>query len=193
VGVSAAWSDWHELSHPENKAKMVVLAAHPDGRMHAVMVGLDDQVWHNEQLAVGVSAAWSDWHELSHPENKAKMVMPAAHPDGRMHAVMVGLDDLVWHYEQVGAGVSAAWTDWHQLSDADDTAAMVILAAHPDGRMHAVMIGLDGQVRHNEQLAAEVSAAWSDWHDLSHPDNKAHAVALAAQPDGRMHAVIAGV
>jgi hypothetical protein len=55
--------------------------------MHAVMVGLDDRVLHNEQIAVGVRAEWTDWHWLSNEGNKAKVLALAAHPDGRMHAV----------------------------------------------------------------------------------------------------------
>jgi hypothetical protein len=30
------------------------------------MIGMDDQVWHNEQLGLGPNAPWSDWHHLSH-------------------------------------------------------------------------------------------------------------------------------
>jgi hypothetical protein len=59
--------------------------------MHAVMTGIDDlQVWHNEHTAAGVSAPWTGWHMLSQAENKALLLALAAHPDGRMHAVMAG-------------------------------------------------------------------------------------------------------
>ena len=107
VGVSASWTDWHVLSHPGNKAVGITLASHPDGRMHAIMIGLDNQVWHNEQTSAGVSASWTDWHVLSHPGNKAVGITSASHPDGRMHAIMIGLDNQVWHNGQTSAGVSA--------------------------------------------------------------------------------------
>ena len=68
----------------------MALAAHPDGRMHAVMAGLDNQVWHNEQTGAGVSAPWTGWHVLSQLGNKAQILALACHPDGRMHAVMAG-------------------------------------------------------------------------------------------------------
>ena len=90
VGVSAPWTDWHELSRPGNKAKVLALAAHADGRMHAVMAGVDDQIWHNEQQAVGVSAPWTDWHELSRPGNKAKVLALAGHANVPLHVVIVG-------------------------------------------------------------------------------------------------------
>ena len=44
------------------------------------------QLWHNEQTATGVSAAWTDWHVLSQVGNKAlQLVALAAHP-GRADA-----------------------------------------------------------------------------------------------------------
>jgi hypothetical protein len=155
------------------------------GRVHAVMAGIDDRVWHNEQVAVGVSAAWSDWRALSHPENMAKVLALAAHPDGRMHALMAGIDNRVWHNEQILGNVSAAWSDWRALSHPENMAKVLALAAHPDGRMHALMAGIDDRVWHNEQVAVGVSAAWSDWHPLSHPENMAKVLALAAQGAGR--------
>jgi hypothetical protein len=150
AGVGAAWTGWNYLSHPGNKAKAVALAAHPDGRMHALMIGLDDTVWHNEEK--GLIFGWTDWSPLSHPYNKAKAVAIAAHPDGRMHAVMIGLDDAVWHNEQMSGGAGAPWTDWYSLSNPGDKAKAIALASHPDGRMHAVRIGMDDQVLHNQQV-----------------------------------------
>ena len=99
------------------------------------------QLWHNEQTGAGVSAPWTGWHVLSQPGNKALVVALAAHPDGRMHAVMTGLDNQVWHNEQTAVGVSAPWTGWHYLSASGNKALVVALACHPDGRMHAVMAG----------------------------------------------------
>ena len=193
AALGAGWSDWQWLSHPGNKAKFLALAAHPDGRMHALMAGLDDQVWHNEQLSAALGAGWSDWQWLSHPGNKAKFLALAAHPDGRMHALMAGLDDQVWHNEQLSAALGAGWSDWQPLSQSGNKAKFLALAAHPDGRMHALMAGLDDQVWHNEQLSAALGAGWSDWQWLSHPGNKAKFLALAAHPDGRMHALMAGL
>jgi hypothetical protein len=73
----------------------------------------------------------------------------------------------LFHNEQTAANVSAAWTGWNFLSQAGDEATALALAAHPDERMHAVMAGLDSQVRHNEQTAVGVSAAWTGWNLLS--------------------------
>jgi FAD/FMN-containing dehydrogenase len=102
---------------------------------------INAQLWHNEQAAPQVSASWTNWHYLSNQGNQAKAVQLAAHPDGRMHAVMAGLDNQIWHNEQTAAGVSAPWTDWHVLSNPGNKALLLALAAHPDGRMHAVMAG----------------------------------------------------
>jgi hypothetical protein len=192
TGVSAPWTDWRLLTQPGNKATLLALAAHPDGRMHAVMAGLDNQIWHCEQEIAGVSAPWSGWHVLSNPGNMALQLALAAHPDGRMHAVMAGLDSQIWHNEQTAAALAAPWTDWHVLSNPGNMALQLALAAHPDGRMHAVMAGIDNQIWHNEQTGTGVSAPWTDWHVLSQPGNKASLLALAAHPDGRMHAVMTG-
>jgi hypothetical protein len=139
TGIAAPWSGWNALSRIGDRASRLALAAHPDGRMHAVMAGIDAQIWHNEQLAAGVSAAWTGWHELSVAGNKATELALAVHHDGRMHAVMAGIDNQIWHNEQIAAGVSAAWTGWRTLSAAGDKAIRLAVAAHPDGRMHAVM------------------------------------------------------
>jgi hypothetical protein len=137
------WTDWSVLSHPGNKAKAVALAAHPDGRMHAIMIGLDDQLWHNEQVASGVSALWTDWSVLSNPGNKARLIALTVHADGRMHAAMAGLDDQLWRNEQTGTGVSASWTDWQLFSQVSNKAKAFALAAHTDGRVHASMAGVE--------------------------------------------------
>ncbi|NHZ89539.1 FAD-binding protein, partial [Massilia sp. CCM 8733] len=92
--------------------------------------GANIQLWHNEQTASGVSAPWTDWHELAKPANKAKMLALIAHPDGRMHAAMTGLDGQIWHNEQTAVGVSAPWTDWHALSNPGNKAKTLSLAAH---------------------------------------------------------------
>ena len=63
------------------------------------------QLWHNEQTGAGVSAPWTGWHVLSQPGNAANVVQLACHADGRMHAVMAGLDNQVWHNEQTAVGV----------------------------------------------------------------------------------------
>ena len=196
VGVSAPWTGWHYLSKAGDIALTLALAAHPDGRMHAVMTGSDNQVFHNEQTAVEVSAPWTGWHYLSKAGDAASFSALAAHPDGRMHAVMTGTGNQVFHNEQTAVGVSAPWTGWHYLSKAGDvvgSVASLALAAHPDGRMHAVMAGTGNQVFHNEQTAVEVSAPWTGWHYLSAAGDTADFVALAAHPDGRMHAMIFGL
>jgi hypothetical protein len=148
------------------------------------MTGLDDQLWHNEQTDVGVSAGWTGWWPLSNPGNRAKSVVLSSHPDGRMHAVMAGMDDQIWHNEQTAADVSGGWTDWHELSNAGNRAKFITLATHADGRMHAVMAGMDDQLWHNEQTSAGVSGAWTDWHRLSGAGDEAMYISLAGHADG---------
>jgi hypothetical protein len=58
-------------------------------------------------------------------------------------AVMTEFERLAWHNEQTAANLSAPWTDWHELSDVTSRGSTLALAAHPDGRVHAVMAGTD--------------------------------------------------
>jgi hypothetical protein len=192
AGLGAPWTDWHYLSELGQEATQISIACHPDGRMHAVMAGMDKQIWHNEQTQAGVSAPWTGWHFLSDRGNKANRIALAVHPDGRMHSVMIGIDQQIWHNEQIRAGASAPWTDWHYLSEKGQTAAEVVVACHPDGRLHAVMADLDAQVWHNEQTENGLSAPWSGWHYLSNAGDTATLLALAVHRDGRMHALMAG-
>jgi hypothetical protein len=187
AGVNAAWTGWQPL-HTGNLAKVIALAAHPDGRMHAVVTGTDDQLYQTEQTSAGVNAAWTGWNVLG---NTAKAVALATHPDGRMHAVITALDDQIWHKEQTGGGSAAGWTNWRELSFAGNKAKFITLSANADGRMHAVMAGMDDQIWHNEQTAAGSSAAWTDWRQLA-AGNTAQCISLAGHPDGRMHAVMVG-
>ena len=120
-------------------------------RFAPLRAGLVDQLWHNGQIGTGIGAAWTDWGFFTTPANKAKHVSVATHPDGRLHAVMAGIDNQIWHNEQTSVGVSAPWTNWHRLENASHQAKVLTLAAHPDGRMHAVMAGIDNQIWHNEQ------------------------------------------
>jgi hypothetical protein len=194
AGAGEGWTDWQYLSAGGQEARVVALACHPDGRMHAVMAGTDNQLWHNEQTQEqpGPQGLWSGWYYLSGLGQKAKLVTLACHPDGRMHAVMVGLDNQVWHNEQTEFRVSAPWTGWRYLSGLGTKATALALACHPNGRMHAVMAGMDNQVWHNEQNGSTLNATWTGWRELSGHGTKAIMVALAPHPDGRMHAVMAG-
>lgn len=75
------------MSAVADKGKLLALAAHTDGRMHALSVGLEDQIWHSEQRTAGISGAWTGWNVLSKPGDKARTLALAYHGDGRMHLV----------------------------------------------------------------------------------------------------------
>jgi hypothetical protein len=47
-------------------------------RLHAFMIGLNDQIWHNEQSGTAFGSFWSGWNFLSKAGDKAKT--PACTP-----------------------------------------------------------------------------------------------------------------
>jgi kumamolisin len=204
-GVNATWTGWSNLSPPDDLGKVLAMAAHPDGRMHVVRAGLDNQLWHSEQEQAnpGEGASWTDWQPLTVPGDYALQVAMAAHPDsGRMHVVVADLDNVLWHIEQEQANpvAGASWTDWQLLKGYGDTARQVAMAAHPDGRMHVVVaapppvtgFGLDGALWHIEQEQANpmAGASWTDWQPLKNQEDTARKVAMAVHRDGRVHVVV---
>jgi predicted ribonuclease YlaK len=95
--LTTSWSGWNYLSAAGDKAQSITVARDGDGRLHAFMIGLDGQVWHNDQSATSYGASWSGWHYLSAAGDKAQSITVAPDGDGRLHAFMIGPDNQVWH------------------------------------------------------------------------------------------------
>src|SRR3712207_2311527 len=106
------------------------------------MIGMDDQIWHNDQESTGLGSAWTGWNFLSQEGDRAKSLVVAQNGDGRLHAFMIGMDDQIWHNDQEGAALGSAWTGWNFLSQEGDRAKSLVVAQNGDGRLHAFMIGM---------------------------------------------------
>jgi hypothetical protein len=142
TGLGVAWTDWDLFTRPANKARQIYVLRHFDGRLHAFVIGMDDQVWHNDQTGTGLGSAWTGWNYLSNAGDKARSVTVVANADGRLHAFMIGMDDQVWHNDQTGTGLGSAWTGWNYLSSRYDEAKDLAIANDGAGRVHAFAVGM---------------------------------------------------
>ena len=118
----------------------------------------------------------------------------AANADGRLHAFLVDLDGQLEHNEQLETKLGAGWTGWQPLGEQGDLALGYnsAVAANADGRLHAFLAGIDGQLWHNEQLETKLGAAWTGWQPLGEQGDRGKSLAVAANADGRLHAFLEG-
>src|SRR5205807_1760207 len=85
-------AQWRPFSAVGNRAKYLTVAQHADGRLHAFMIGMDNQVWHDEQNATG----WTGWNGLSSSGERAKNLVVARDADGRLHVFAIGTGRWPW-------------------------------------------------------------------------------------------------
>src|SRR5258707_1223203 len=65
------------------------------GQLHAFMIGLDNQVWHNMQTDT-TGSTWTGWNLLSSSGDAAKNLVVAQDGTGRLHAFAIGLSRFPW-------------------------------------------------------------------------------------------------
>ena len=88
--LGGAWTGWTVLSALGDRAKNLAVVPNADGRLHAFMIGMDDQVWHNDQQQAALGGAWTGWTYLSNQGDAAKNLAVAPNSDGRLHAFGIG-------------------------------------------------------------------------------------------------------
>jgi len=190
VILGAPWTAWQPLTDPSQAAESLVVAAGPNGRLHAFTLGDHGQISHSEQASTTLSSPWTRWQPLSEDGDNAKSLLVTPGLDGRLHAFRIGLDDQVGHNEQVATVLNAPWTGWHSLSPASNDAKLLVVLANQNGQLHTFRIGLDGAVGHNEQLATQLNAPWSGWRTITAPGDLAVDLAVVASQAGRLHAFV---
>ena len=71
---------------------------HSPGVRNAALfdAALIDQVWHNEQVASPAQpgTGWTGWYAHGIAADRAKRLLVVQHDDGRLHAFMIGIDDV---------------------------------------------------------------------------------------------------
>jgi hypothetical protein len=73
-----------------DRALSLTVARNSDGRLHAFMIGLDSQVWQNDQQTPVLGAPWTGWSYLSQVGDHAQSLTVVPDSDGRLHAFMTG-------------------------------------------------------------------------------------------------------
>ncbi|RSN31372.1 hypothetical protein DMC61_14580 [Amycolatopsis sp. WAC 04169] len=107
------------------------------GKLNSSTVLLDNQIWHNDQLNPAPGGAWTGWNYLSNPGDQAKNIVVVPNADGRLHAFMIGMDDQIWHNDQLNPAPGGTWTGWNYLSNPGDQAKNIVVVPNADGRLHA--------------------------------------------------------
>jgi hypothetical protein len=103
----------------------------------AILRATGYQIWHNDQQDPAAGGAWTGWNFLSNAGDNAKSIVVVPNADGRLHAFMIGMDDQVWHNDQLDPAAGGAWTGWNFLSNAGDNAKSIVVVPNADGRLHA--------------------------------------------------------
>ena len=192
------WTNWFVLSTTGDRARSLSVLKHADGHLHAFRIGMDDQLWHNEQNKT--NSSWTSWKVLGSAGNRGKELSVIEHSDGRLHAFMIGMDDQIWHLEQpqIPATLGQGWPgQWNLLSAAGDRAKHLLIVKHDDGRLHAFRIGMNGQVDHNEQdhPSPGNASSWTGWRTthFSSIGERAKVLKVVKHADGRLHAFMVGL
>ncbi|WP_112268309.1 hypothetical protein [Lentzea terrae] len=192
-----SWTGFRPLSGYETElpgdAKDVAIATMADGTAHAVIVGADDQVYHQ----IRYPDRWTGFQPLAGNGTtapaKGKRVAVTGMADGRAQVVIVGWDDRVYHQVR---NVDGSWSGFQPLNGAGTTVAAVgkdvAIDALPDGSSHVVITGADDVVYHR----IRTDAGWSEFGALAGNGTTAPAkgkrVAVTGMADGRAQVVIVG-
>jgi hypothetical protein len=192
-----SWTGFRPLSGYETElpgdAKDVAIATMADGTAHAVIVGADDQVYHQ----IRYPDRWTGFQPLAGNGTtapaKGKRVAVTGMADGRVQVVIVGWDDRVYHQVR---NVDGSWSGFQPLNGAGTTAAAVgkdvAIDAHPDGTAQVLIVGSDDGIYHR----IRTSNAWTEFQPVAGQGTTAGAkgsqVAISAHDDGSAQVVIVG-
>jgi hypothetical protein len=165
--------------------KDVAVASTNDGRLVAVMTGLDDVLFRAHQLAP--NGAWSTPTFLGQPSNKAKRVAAVRDLDARVEAFYIGTDDVLYHNQNVSLTDINSWTGEALVSGTTTAKRMALVvneaAAAPPGRLDLVYIGLDDVLYQIRQSTN--GWQWGTPGLLNAPTHKAKDLTVAVNQDGR--------
>ena len=131
-------------AHP---ARDMVAGRHSDGRLEVFYVGMDNQLYRNQQIAPGATA-WSGEIPLG---GTAKKIALGQHPSGRLELFFIGLNNAIYRYWEVMPWeplVNGGWSGgvW-MAGNAKDLA----VTRNQDDRLEIIYIGLDDFFRQIEQ------------------------------------------
>ena len=191
-----SWTGFRPLSGYETElpgdAKDVAIATMADGTAHAVIVGADDQVYHQ----IRYPDRWTGFQPLAGNGTtapaKGKRVAVTGMADGRAQVVIVGWDDRVYHQVR---NVDGSWSGFQPLNGAGTTLPAagkdVAIGTHPDGTAQVLIIGSDDGIYHR----IRTSNAWTEFQTVAGTDGtpaKGSGVAISGHDDNSAQVVIMG-
>jgi acylphosphatase len=201
---SSQWSVWTEGNFTTNwnslwgqfslKARPAV-ARNADGRLAVFMVFLDRRLYVTSQIKANDStrAAWDGWNVLGMQYLWPDDPVVAQNADGRLEVFLVGSDRRLYHKWQTAAN-SSTWSDgWASLGGQWSHRRRPAVAQNADGRLEVFLVGLDKQLHHRSQTAAN-SSQWSEiwtvlggqeWPPSSDPS-------IGRNADGRLEVFLVG-
>lgn len=150
---SGGWGTWSSLGG--NVRSTPVVARNLDGRLEMLVVGFDNQVYHQWQDANG---NWSGWANMG--GQIAGLPAVGRNADGRLEIVARGTDNAVWHKEQVVP--NGGWSGWASFGGAvqGDPA----IGMNKDGRLEVFARGMDHAIWRLSQVGP--NGVWTGWTSL---------------------------
>jgi len=174
---SGGWGGWQSLGGYVRSTPTV--ARNLDGRLELLVVGFDNQVYHQWQDANG---NWSGWASMG--GSIAGIPVVSRNLDGRLEVFGRGTDGAIWHVWQVAP--NSGWSGW--ASFGGGLVSNPAVAMNTDGRLDVFAVGTDGAVWHVQQVAP--SSGWGGWQSLG--GGLKGTPAVSRNLDGRLELVAVG-
>ena len=183
---------WTSAGGNGNLAQTPALALDAKGRLEAMALGKDGNVYMNWQTSVGGNWANSGaWTSVGGSGNIASSPVVALDGQGRLEAIALGKDGNVYINWQTSPGGSWARSSaWLCLGGSGNIAATPALALDGQSRLEAMALGKDGDVYMNWQTS--VGGSWANtgtWKLAGGNGNIAMTPALALDGQGRLEAI----
>ncbi|GLW11550.1 hypothetical protein Misp01_66780 [Microtetraspora sp. NBRC 13810] len=178
------WSEWDNLRMPSGAGafgpKRPAVARNKDGRLEVFAVADNGHLYHIWQNPGG---GWSNWESLGSGFGWANVAV-AGNKDGRLEVFAVRDGQLVHRWQNPGGG----WSGWANLGGSLHAETWPVVGVNADGRLELFVIGTNGRLSRNFQLAVNGTSGWSGWYsmggDLVTGANEGPAVGRNA--DGRL-------
>jgi hypothetical protein len=173
---AGSWSNMGIYPLTGTDLQQIAGTRYGDGRLTAVALGKDKQVYRKEQEGPGKS--WGDWMGLGGTDIQG--IAAAANADGRLEVMVTGGDGNLYDYYQTTTG---DWSGW-EFAVKGSFVGVPQLAMNADGRLEVFASDKNGSIYHTFQ--AQKNGGWIDTAVQVDPAQQYPAFAIAALTDGRL-------
>jgi hypothetical protein len=183
AGFTNMTTPWVEalFSSATSKAKQVTTALNSDGRLEAFYVGMDNNLYHNYQIASSADG-WSGQITLG-GSGAANQISAIRDKAGKLEVFYIGTDTKVYRNSQGPNGPGG----WNGATYMNGLGKQVVVAANGDGRLEIFYIGTDNNIYHNYETSP--GGSWSGQIALG---GAAQQITVAANADGRLEVFYVG-